>query len=53
MVLLMRINSNQKYVGFFGGENGDERVPIEIIDDIYYCADRLRDAVASYENLDV
>ena len=52
-VLLMRINSNQKYVRLLGCENWDERVPIENIGDIFYRADRLRDAVASYENIDV
>ena len=45
----LHFNASQKYVEFFDGEQQEERLPIENVDDIYSYADRLKAAVTGYE----
>jgi len=40
-------NRSVKYIGLFDGEK-EERVKIDTLDEIYDCADRLRDTARTY-----
>ncbi len=47
----LRFNREQKYVGIFDANKNEDRVPIADLDDIYTYADRIIDAMKSYDSV--
>jgi hypothetical protein len=45
----LHFNRSQKYLGLFGEDKAETRIPIESLDEIYLHADALRATVESYE----
>lgn len=45
----MHFNRAQKYLGLFGEDKAETRIPIESLDEIYLHSDALRATVESYE----
>ena len=46
----LHFNRSQKYIGLFGEDKSEDRVPIAKLDDIYKHADRLKKTVGYYIN---
>lgn len=46
----LHFNTAQKYLGVFDAEKNEERIPISGIDDIFQHGDKIKAAIAIYEN---
>lgn len=49
----LHFNGKQKYLGVFGADKTEERLPIATIDDIYTYADRLRETAGQYSSAEL